>query len=141
MTSIFRRINTELDNPIPKASKACSELIRCGCKRAYRELCKCTEANFSCTALCACNGNCYQDYIVKKNLTSKILSGKSYNCLAFTARQKVPRKTSGINSSNSSFLTFSPFFDIGCPVVPYIKYIGTFHWAITGEEIRISSES
>ena len=107
----------------------------------YQELCKCTKANFSCTALCACNGNCYQDYIVKKNLTSKILSGKSYNWLAFTARKKVPRKTSGINSSNSSFLTFSPFFDIGCPVVSYIKYIGIFRWAITGEEIRISSES
>ena len=100
-----------------------------------------TKANFSCTSLCACNGNCYQDYIVKKNLTSKTLSGKSYNCLAFTARKKIPRKTSGINSSNSSFLTFSPFFDIGCPVVSHIKYIGTFRWAITGEEIRISSES
>ena len=79
--------------------------------------------------------------LLKKNLTSKILSGKSYNCLAFTARKKVPRKTSGINNSNSSFLTFSPFFDFGCPVVSYIKYIGTFRWAITGEEIRISSES
>ena len=55
--------------------------------------------------------------------------------------KKVPCKISGINSSNSSFLTFSPFFDIGCPVVSYIKYIGTFRWAITGEEIRISSES
>ena len=41
--------------------------------------------------------------LLEKNFTSKILSGKSYNCLVFTARKKVPRKTSGINSSNSSF--------------------------------------
>ena len=46
---------------LPKASKACNELIRCGCKRACRGLCKCTKANLPCTALCACNGNCYQE--------------------------------------------------------------------------------
>lgn len=46
---------------LPEASKACNELIRCGCKRACRGLCKCTKANLPCTALCACNGNCYQE--------------------------------------------------------------------------------
>ena len=35
---------------LPEASKACNELIRCGCKQARRGLCKCTKANFLCTA-------------------------------------------------------------------------------------------
>lgn len=46
---------------LPEASKACSELIRCGCKRACRGLCKCTKANLPCTSLCFCNGTCYQE--------------------------------------------------------------------------------
>ena len=37
---------------LPEASKASNELIRCGCRQACR---------LPCTALCACNGNCYQD--------------------------------------------------------------------------------
>ena len=36
----------------PEASKACNELIKCGCKSACRGLCKCTKANLPCTALC-----------------------------------------------------------------------------------------
>ena len=44
---------------LAEASKACSELISCGCKRAFRGLCKCTEANLPCTALCSCAGSCY----------------------------------------------------------------------------------
>ena len=46
---------------LPEASKACSELIRCGCKQACQGLCKCTRANLPCTALCTCNGSCYQE--------------------------------------------------------------------------------
>ena len=46
---------------LAEASKACSELISRGCKRACRGLCKCTEANLPCTALCSCAG------IVTKN--------------------------------------------------------------------------
>ena len=45
---------------LAEASKACSELISCGCKRACRGLCKCTKANLPCTALCSCAGSCYQ---------------------------------------------------------------------------------
>ena len=46
---------------LAEASKACSELISCGCKRACRGLCKCTKANLPCTALCSCAGSCYQE--------------------------------------------------------------------------------
>ena len=42
----------------PEASKACNELIKGGCKSA----CKCTKANLPCTALCTCNGSCYQEW-------------------------------------------------------------------------------
>ena len=46
---------------LPEASKACNELISCGCKKACRGLCKCTKADLPCTALCFCSGNCFQD--------------------------------------------------------------------------------
>ena len=46
---------------LAEASKACSELISCGCKRACRGLCKCTKANLPCTALCSSEGSCYQE--------------------------------------------------------------------------------
>ncbi len=46
---------------LPEASKACSELIRCGCKQACWGLCKYTRANLPCTALCKYNGSCYQE--------------------------------------------------------------------------------
>lgn len=46
---------------LQEASKVCKELIKCGCKKACRGLCKCTKANLPCTALCHCAGNCYQD--------------------------------------------------------------------------------
>ena len=46
---------------LPEASKICEELIKCGCKRACRGLCKCTKADLPCTALCQCAGSCYQD--------------------------------------------------------------------------------
>ena len=41
---------------LTEASKACSELISCGCKRACRGLRKCTKANLPCTALYSCTG-------------------------------------------------------------------------------------
>ena len=43
---------------LPEASKACSELLHCGCKRSCRERCKCFKANLNCTELCACAGLC-----------------------------------------------------------------------------------
>jgi hypothetical protein len=46
---------------LPEAAKACNELIKCGCKKACRGLCKCTKANLACTALCYCKGNCFQE--------------------------------------------------------------------------------
>ena len=42
---------------LPEGSKACNELIKCGCKSACRGLCKYTKANLPCPALCTCNGN------------------------------------------------------------------------------------
>ena len=47
---------------LAEASRACSELISCGCKKACRGLCKCTKASLPCTALCTCScaGSCYQ---------------------------------------------------------------------------------
>ena len=45
---------------LPEASKACQELVHCGCKKACRGLCKCSRANLSCTSLCYCGGACHQ---------------------------------------------------------------------------------
>ena len=38
---------------LAEASKACSELVSCGYKRACHGLCKCTKANLPYTALCS----------------------------------------------------------------------------------------
>ena len=45
---------------LPDASKACKELIRCGCNpnKGCRGLCKCCRSNLACTDLCACQGGC-----------------------------------------------------------------------------------
>ena len=44
---------------LPEASKACSELLKCGCKKGCSSLrCKCVKANLPCTALCLCSGGC-----------------------------------------------------------------------------------
>lgn len=45
---------------LPEASKACHELIRCGCKTTCRGLCKCKKNTLSCTELCVCQGGCAQ---------------------------------------------------------------------------------
>ena len=36
---------------LPEASKVCHELIRCGCKKACRGLCKCKNSDLRCTEL------------------------------------------------------------------------------------------
>ena len=46
---------------LPEASKACQELVHCGCKKACRGNCKCTKASLPCSALCMCGGNCHQE--------------------------------------------------------------------------------
>lgn len=47
---------------IPEADKCCPELLRCGCKTGcITRRCKCVRANFKCTALCSCEGECGRD--------------------------------------------------------------------------------
>lgn len=46
---------------ISQAQDACYELIHCKCKKACRGLCKCYKASLQCTALCHCEGTCYQE--------------------------------------------------------------------------------
>ena len=43
---------------LPDASKACRELIKCGCKKKCGGRCKCKKNELSCTELCACSGQC-----------------------------------------------------------------------------------
>lgn len=43
---------------LPEAAMSCSELLRCGCKKECRGLCKCVRAHLKCTSLCHCSGNC-----------------------------------------------------------------------------------
>lgn len=43
---------------LPEASKACRELLRCGCKKGCSGRCKCAKAAPKCTALCFCGGEC-----------------------------------------------------------------------------------
>uniref|UniRef100_UPI00358F6B91 uncharacterized protein n=1 Tax=Myxine glutinosa TaxID=7769 RepID=UPI00358F6B91 len=43
---------------LPEAVASCSELLRCGCQRGCRGLCKCVRAALKCTSLCRCSGNC-----------------------------------------------------------------------------------
>ena len=46
---------------IGQAQDACYELIHCNCKKACKGLCKCYKAGLQCTALCYCEGSCFQD--------------------------------------------------------------------------------
>ena len=39
---------------LPEAAVSCSELLRCGCKKGCKGLCKCVIANLKCTSLCHC---------------------------------------------------------------------------------------
>lgn len=45
-----------------QASDSCAELVSCGCKTGCTtRRCKCVRADLSCTALCACDGECNRD--------------------------------------------------------------------------------
>ena len=43
-----------------QAQDMCYELIHCNCKKACTGLCKCSKANLKCTALCHCEGKCFE---------------------------------------------------------------------------------
>ena len=43
---------------LQEASRSCSELVRCGCKKGCTRRCKCFKAALKCTALCFCSGDC-----------------------------------------------------------------------------------
>ena len=43
---------------LPEAVASCSELLRCGCLKGCRGLCKCVRAALKCTSLCRCSGDC-----------------------------------------------------------------------------------
>lgn len=59
---------------LAEASKACSELISCGCKRACRSLCKCPKANLPCIALCSFAG-----IVTKNRMTYKLVRFMIYS--------------------------------------------------------------
>lgn len=47
---------------LPEASKACRELIKCGCKTScIKRWCSCVKANLPCSQLCFCSGQCYRE--------------------------------------------------------------------------------
>ena len=46
---------------LPEATKACRELLRCGCTKGCKGQCKCLKAALQCTALCRCGGLCSED--------------------------------------------------------------------------------
>ena len=46
---------------IGQAQDMCYELIHCNYRKSCRGLCKCSKASLQCTALCRCEGNCYQE--------------------------------------------------------------------------------
>ena len=52
---------TPIWTTLPEASKACQELLRCGCKKSCVGRCKCAKANLKCTQLCFCAGQCTRD--------------------------------------------------------------------------------
>ena len=43
---------------LKEASTACSEFLKCKCKKGCKSACKCKKARLSCTELCLCNGKC-----------------------------------------------------------------------------------
>ena len=45
---------------LPSASKACQELVKCGCnpEKGCRKRCKCLKSSLPCTGLCQCGGDC-----------------------------------------------------------------------------------
>ena len=47
---------TPLWMTVDEASKACKELIKCGCKKKCAKRCQCKKSDKSCTELCGCGG-------------------------------------------------------------------------------------
>ena len=50
-----------------EASKACHELASCKCKKCCVRHCKCKKAALECTAFCACEGDCLQNWKSNNN--------------------------------------------------------------------------
>lgn len=49
---------------LPDASRACHQLIKCGCKQVCKaNTCSCGKAGLRCTDLCFCAGGCNQEDI------------------------------------------------------------------------------
>ena len=44
----------------------CYELLSCKCKKTCKGTCKCHRANLQCTSLCACDGQCYGNWVSKE---------------------------------------------------------------------------
>lgn len=43
---------------LPEISKACKELIKCGCRKGCKTTCMCKKASLPCTELCYCGSTC-----------------------------------------------------------------------------------
>ena len=43
---------------LPEVGDALRILVKCGCKKGCRNVCKCRKAGLECTALCFCGGDC-----------------------------------------------------------------------------------
>ncbi len=50
---------------LPEAAETCYELVSCKCKKGCVKRCKCKKAVLECTALCACEGECSQNWITE----------------------------------------------------------------------------
>ena len=46
--------------PLPQAAERCYKLISCKCKKGCSGRRKCTKSGLKCTALCLCEGDCWQ---------------------------------------------------------------------------------
>ena len=46
---------------LSEASQSCHELLKCGCIKGCKGLCKCYKAGLKCTALCKCSRYCNND--------------------------------------------------------------------------------
>jgi hypothetical protein len=66
---------------LSEASKACQELLRCGCKKACTKRCKCFMANLKCTQLCFCAGQCSREWM---NEVCSVDSINQYYILPYT---------------------------------------------------------
>ena len=60
MRLVRSETNGNLSGLLPEASKACLELLKCGCKQGCSGRCKCAKVNLPCTSLCQCSGECFK---------------------------------------------------------------------------------